>query len=84
MAARMVVIYNTQGYSRGRLEDPGQAGSQEAGPVVMQGTPLLTGAAGVPPFNQSALIQALRTDDSDHDAIARRRCGSSVASVLCT
>ena len=36
----------------------------EAGPVVMQGTPLLTGAADVPPFDQKALIAALRTDQA--------------------
>jgi uncharacterized protein YbcV (DUF1398 family) len=36
----------------------------DAGPVVMQGTPLLTGAADVPPFDQRALIAALRTDQA--------------------
>lgn len=35
-----------------------------AGPVVMQGTPLLTGAADVPHFDQKALIAALRTDQA--------------------
>ena len=36
----------------------------DAGPVVMQGTPLLTGAADVPPFDQEALTAALRTDQA--------------------
>ena len=35
-----------------------------SGPVVMQGTPLLTGAADVPPFDQEALIAALRRDQA--------------------
>jgi len=34
------------------------------GPVVMQGTPLITGTADVPPFNRDALIAALRTDQA--------------------
>jgi len=34
------------------------------GPVVMQGTPLLSGAADVPRFDRDALIQALRTDQA--------------------
>ncbi|MBW8077559.1 MAG: DUF1398 domain-containing protein [Gallionella sp.] len=36
----------------------------EAGPVVLQGQPLLSGAADVPTFNQQALIAALRTDQA--------------------
>jgi uncharacterized protein YbcV (DUF1398 family) len=32
------------------------------GPVLTQGTPLLSGAADVPPFDREALIRALRTD----------------------
>ena len=36
----------------------------EAGPVVMQGNPLLTGAADVPAFDRAALIAALRTDQA--------------------
>ncbi len=35
-----------------------------AGPVVVQGTPLMTGSADVPPFDQVALITALRTDQA--------------------
>jgi uncharacterized protein YbcV (DUF1398 family) len=34
------------------------------GPVVTQGAPLLTGAVDVPPFNQDALVKALRTDQA--------------------
>jgi len=35
-----------------------------AGPVVMQGEPLIQGFADVPPFDQAALITALRTDQA--------------------
>lgn len=34
------------------------------GPVVAQGTPLITGMEDVPPFDQTALITALRTDQA--------------------
>jgi uncharacterized protein YbcV (DUF1398 family) len=34
------------------------------GSIVNQGTPLMTGIAQVPEFNQEALIQALRTDQA--------------------
>jgi uncharacterized protein YbcV (DUF1398 family) len=34
------------------------------GPVVMQGTPLLTGMADIPTFDRDALIRALRTDQA--------------------
>src|SRR6202051_1626403 len=34
------------------------------GPVVMQGAPLLSGTADVPPFNREALIAALRIDQA--------------------
>lgn len=36
----------------------------ELGPIVMQGTPLITGIADVPPFDRDALITALRTDQA--------------------
>ena len=36
----------------------------EDGPVVIQGTPLLSGPVDVPPFNREALITALRTDQA--------------------
>lgn len=34
------------------------------GPVMTQGTPLLSGTVDVPPFNREALIAALRTDQA--------------------
>jgi uncharacterized protein YbcV (DUF1398 family) len=34
------------------------------GPVVSQGTPLITGTADVPVFDQAALIRALRVDQA--------------------
>jgi len=34
------------------------------GPVVIQGTPLVSGAVDVPAFDQDALIRALRTDQA--------------------
>ncbi len=36
----------------------------DKGPVLMQGTPLITGMADVPPFDRDALITALRTDQA--------------------
>lgn len=36
----------------------------EQGPVVFQGTPLVSGMADVPSFNREALIVALRTDQA--------------------
>lgn len=36
----------------------------EKGPVVVQGSPLVTGMADVPPFSREALITALRTDQA--------------------
>jgi len=36
----------------------------EAGPVITLGTPLCSGTLDVPPFNQEALIAALRTDQA--------------------
>jgi uncharacterized protein YbcV (DUF1398 family) len=36
----------------------------EEGPVVIQGTPLVTGACDVPAFDQDALIAALRIDQA--------------------
>ena len=36
----------------------------EKGPVVMQGTPLVTGAVDVPAFNEEAIIRALRVDQA--------------------
>ena len=36
----------------------------ELGPVVTQGSPLVTGTVDVPPFDREALIAALRTDQA--------------------
>jgi len=36
----------------------------QAGPVVMQGAPLVTGAVDVPSFDERALIKALRIDQA--------------------
>lgn len=36
----------------------------DLGPVISQGTPLLTGFSEVPPFNRDKLIEALRADQS--------------------
>jgi uncharacterized protein YbcV (DUF1398 family) len=36
----------------------------EDGPVVVQGAPLVSGAADVPPFDQQALVKALRIDQA--------------------
>jgi uncharacterized protein YbcV (DUF1398 family) len=36
----------------------------EEGPVVMQGTPLVTGAVDVPAFSEEAIIKALRVDQA--------------------
>ncbi len=35
-----------------------------AGPVVTQGTPLISGTADIPPFSRDALIAALRIDQA--------------------
>ncbi|MGD0223143.1 MAG: DUF1398 domain-containing protein [Terriglobia bacterium] len=36
----------------------------DAGPVVTQGTPLISGTVDVPPFSRDGLIAALRTDQA--------------------
>lgn len=36
----------------------------EEGPIMTQGTPLLTGTVDVPPFHRDELIAALRTDQA--------------------
>lgn len=36
----------------------------QEGPVVMQGKPLVEGAADVPAFDEAALVRALRTDQA--------------------
>ncbi|MFI9649382.1 DUF1398 domain-containing protein [Streptomyces sp. NPDC052040] len=40
----------------------------EAGPVAVQGEPLLTGTADVPPFDREGLVAALRADQAGETA----------------
>ncbi len=40
------------------------------GPVVMQGTPLVNGAAEVPAFDQNSLVKALKTDQAGKSTFA--------------
>jgi len=42
----------------------------EHGLVIIQGTPLVSGAVDVPPFNREALITALRTDQAGKSIFA--------------
>jgi uncharacterized protein YbcV (DUF1398 family) len=42
----------------------------EEGPVVMQGTPLVSGAVDVPAFDEDALIRALRRDQAGESTFA--------------
>ncbi|HEY7354338.1 MAG TPA: DUF1398 family protein [Terriglobales bacterium] len=41
------------------------------GPVVIQGTPLVTGASDIPAFNREGLIRALRTDQAGESTFAQ-------------
>ena len=54
----------------------------EAGPVVMQGNPLLTGAADVPAFDPQALIAALRTDQAGESTFPEFLAASWRAGVV--
>jgi uncharacterized protein YbcV (DUF1398 family) len=54
----------------------------EAGPVVMQGSPLLTGAADVPAFDPQALIAALRTDQAGESTFPEFLAASWRAGVV--
>jgi uncharacterized protein YbcV (DUF1398 family) len=54
----------------------------DAGPVVIQGTPLLTGAADVPPFDQKALIAALRADQAGENSFPEFLSASWRAGVV--
>ena len=54
----------------------------DAGPVVMQGTPLLTGAAEVPPFDEKALIGALRKDQAGESTFPEFLSSAWLAGVL--
>lgn len=54
----------------------------DADPVVMQGPPLLTGAADVPPFDRKALIVALRTDQAGESSFPEFLSASWRAGVI--
>jgi uncharacterized protein YbcV (DUF1398 family) len=54
----------------------------QAGAVVMQGKPLVTGAADVPPFDEKALIHGLRTDQAGESTFQQFLEGSWKAGVV--
>lgn len=54
----------------------------QLGPVVMQGTPLLTGAADVPQFDREALIAALRADQAGQSTFPEFLAASWRAGVV--
>src|SRR5579862_2126672 len=52
------------------------------GPVVTQGTPLVSGAVDAPPFNREALITALRTDQAGNSTFPEFLAASWRAGVV--
>ncbi len=52
------------------------------GPVVMMGTPLVLGTVDVPPFDQAALITALRTDQAGNSTFPEFLAASWRAGVV--
>jgi uncharacterized protein YbcV (DUF1398 family) len=52
------------------------------GPVVAQGTPLLSGIADVAPFNREALIAALRTDQAGNSTFPEFLVGCWRAGIV--
>src|SRR5215469_8280496 len=54
----------------------------EDGPVVMQGTPLVSGLVDVPVFNREALITALRTDQAGKSSFPEFLAASWRAGVV--
>jgi uncharacterized protein YbcV (DUF1398 family) len=52
------------------------------GPVVMLGSPLVAGAADVPPFDRNALIAALRTDQAGESSFPEFLAASWCAGVI--
>jgi len=52
------------------------------GPVVNQGTPLISGVADVPVFNRDGLIQALRTDQAGQSTFPEFLAASWRAGVV--
>jgi uncharacterized protein YbcV (DUF1398 family) len=53
-----------------------------AGPVVTQGTPLISGTADIPPFNRDALITALQTDQAGQSTFPEFLAASWRAGVV--
>lgn len=54
----------------------------DGGPVVMQGTPLVSGIADVPTFDREALIRALRTDQAGESTFPDFLMGTWQAGVV--
>jgi uncharacterized protein YbcV (DUF1398 family) len=54
----------------------------EAGPVMIQGTPVASGAVDVPAFNREALIVALRTDQAGESTFPEFLAASWRAGVV--
>lgn len=54
----------------------------EYGPVVTQGTPLVSGTVDVPPFDREALIAALRTDQAGRSTLPEFLAASWRAGVV--
>ena len=52
------------------------------GPVVMQGTPLVSGIADVPAFDREALIKALRTDQAGESTFPEFLAASWKAGIV--
>lgn len=52
------------------------------GPVAMQGAPLVSGIADVPPFDREALINAIRTDQSGESTFPEFLAASWQAGVV--
>jgi uncharacterized protein YbcV (DUF1398 family) len=53
-----------------------------SGPVATQGTPLVSGAVDVPPFNREALIAALRIDQAGNSTFPEFLAASWRAGVV--
>lgn len=54
----------------------------DKGPVIIQGSPLLSGAADVPQFDQAALIRALRVDQAGNSTFEQFLMASWRAGVI--
>jgi uncharacterized protein YbcV (DUF1398 family) len=52
------------------------------GPVVTQGTPLVTGTVDVPPFDSEALVKALRTDQAGNSTFPEFLMGCWRAGIV--